>query len=566
MWWIWWIDKKRELQAKSRRTAFYSGLLWLSWTLVAYPAKAATVQEKIDSLEVLLQQSKSAQDSAHLYNQLGYEYWTVEPLKSVNYGRNALRIATELEAASEIAFAYRVIGVAYWALGDYPIALQNILISLDHYKALEDDRGIASMQLNSALVFADQGNLEEAKTHLRKGAKLFNELGVSSSVATTKTKMATILTEQDSFERASQLLQEAISSHKENSYTYGLAEAYNRMGVLYYRMGDHVASLDYLYQARDLSTSINDRDGLAKSLSDLGYTKIEQGQYNDAQSFFKQSLQVASSIASKKWRLQALKGLTQVQMKEGKAALALEYMRRYQSLRDSLLSEQQIIAVSNLHEEFESRKQLQAIKDSKLQIDILEERATQKNYLLLLAILLAATVVYLFFLRVRFYRLQNSEQALALTAEKSTSEQLAKELELSQRELTSYALNFIQKNEFLEGLREELREISEVKDARKLANKLQQANTLDSEWDKFRSHFEKVHGSFFDSLKAKHPKLNQNELRHCALIRINLSTKESATMLGISTEGAKTARYRLKKKLDLDAESSLFDYLLKVDK
>lgn len=566
MWWrrcFVWIG---EFGAEKRKTLSGCTLIWLFAVLMTSTVQAATVQEKIDSLQQLLEHTDLAKDSAQLLNQLGYEYWTVEPLKSVNYGRKALRIATELEIATEIAFSYRVIGVAYWALGDYPIALQNILISLDHYKELEDGRGIASMQLNSALVFADQGNFEEAKTHLRKGAKLFSELGVNSSVATTKTKMATILTEQDSFTKASQLLQEAIASHKQNTYTYGLAEAYNRLGVLYCRQGDHVASLDYLYQARDLSTSINDRDGLAKNLSDLGYTKIEQSKYEDAQAFFEQSLQVASSIASKKWRLQALNGLAQVQIKEGKAALALEYMQRYQALRDSLLSEQQIIAVSNLHEEFESRKQLQAIKDSKQQIGLLEERATQKNYLLLLAILLAAAVLYLFFLRVRFYRLQSSEQALALAAEKNTSEQLGKELELSQRELTSYALNFIQKNEFLEGLREDLRGISELKDARKLANKLQQANTLDSEWDKFRSHFEKVHGSFFDTLKEKHPKLNQNELRHCALIRINLSTKESATMLGISTEGAKTARYRLKKKLDLDAESSLFDYLLEIDK
>lgn len=533
---------------------------------IAQRSACASVQDKIDSLQLLLAGTESREDSAHLLNQLGYEYWTVEPLKSVNYGRRALTIATQLEDESEIAFAYRVIGVAYWALGDYPIALQNMLISLDHYKELGDQRGIASMELNSALVFADQGNYQEAKTHLKRGRKLFETLGVESSVATTKTKLASILTEQDSLSKALQLLQESIQSQKENNYTYGLTEAYNRLGVLYRHQEDYIASLDYLYQARDLSTSINDRDGLAKSLSDLGYTKISLKQYNDAASFFEQSLKVASSISSKKWRLHALNGLAQVYLENGNTKGALNYLQQHQNLRDSLLSEQQIIAVSNLREEFESRKQLQSIKDSKQRISFLEERATQKNYVLLLGVLLAAAVLYLFFLRIRFYRLQSSERELALTTEKATSEQLTKELELSQRELTSYALNFIQKNEFLEDLKQELRSISDVKDARKLANKLQLANTLDTEWDKFRSHFEKVHGSFFATLKEKHDKLNQNELRHCALIRINLSSKECASMLGISAEGAKTARYRLKKKLNLDAESSLFDYLLKLDK
>lgn len=527
---------------------------------------AASVRDKIDSLNALLQTTENAADSVHYINQLGYEYWTVEPLKSVSYGRQALKMATALEDRTEIAFSYRVIGVAYWALGDYPIALQNILISLDHYKDLGDERGIASMELNSALVFAEQGNYQQAKAHLKRGRKRFESLGVLRSVATTKTKLASILTEQDSLTKALKLLQEAIQQQKEANYTYGLTEAYNRLGVLYRHQGDYIASLDYLYQARDLSTSIADVDGLAKSLSDLGYTKLDLKQYEDAISFFEQSLEVASSISSRKWRLHALNGLSQVYMANGETQEALSFLQKHQELRDSLLSEQQIIAVSNLLEEFESRKQLQSIKDSQQEIALLEERATQKNYLLLLGILLSAAILYLFFLRIRFYRLQSSEKELALAAEKATSEQLSKELELSQRELTSYALNFIQKNEFLEELRQELRNIAEVKDARKLANKLQLANTLDSEWDKFRSHFEKVHGSFFETLKEKHPKLNQNELRHCALLRINLNTKECAAMLGISVEGAKTARYRLKKKLNLDAESSLFDYLLQLDK
>lgn len=59
----------------------------------------------------------------------------------------------------------------------------------------------------------------------------------------------------------------------------------------------------------------------------------------------------------------------------------------------------------------------------------------------------------------------------------------------------------------------------------------------------------------------KHPNLTQNELKLCAYLRINLSSKEIAQMLNISPESLITKRYRLRKKLDLDTEDNLVKFL-----
>lgn len=527
---------------------------------------AATTNAKIDSLKQVLRASKSTQDSVAALNQLGYEYWTVAPQQSIVFGRAALKSATRIELQSEVAFAYRVIGVAYWALGDYPIALQNMLASVNQYKTLGDKDGLGSMGINMALVFSDQGNYKEAKRHILKAQNIFTELEGQKQMATCKTKMATMLIAEDSLEKASKLLFEALEIRTELKFQYGMSECYNRLGVLYRAMGDINASLDYLYRSRDLSEAISDKDGLAKCLGDIGHTKLAAEAYSESLDYFKQSLKVAQSISSKKWRLEALDGMAKVYAAQKDHERALQYLLQFQSLRDSLLSQQQIIAVSNLREEFETRRQLEAIKDSKTRIAYLQDKANQKNYLIALIILLTGALVYMFVLRIRNYKLKNEQQKLALQAQKATAQQLEHELEMSQRELTSYALNFVQKNEFIQELKQELDGMDSVKDMRKLSHKLHQANTLDSEWDKFRAHFEKVHGSFFDILKKLHPKLNQNELRHCALIRINLNIKESAAILGISAEGAKTSRYRIKKKLELETEDSLFDYLIGIGK
>ncbi|MFY0675145.1 MAG: tetratricopeptide repeat protein [Bacteroidia bacterium] len=538
----------------------------LSFLLIVFLSNlvlnAASTNVKIDSLKRVLRASTSATDSIAALNQLGYEHWTVAPQQSIVFGRAALKSATRMDLPTEIAFAYRVIGVAYWALGDYPIALQNMLSSVNQYKSINDKNGLGSMSINMALVFSDQGNFREAKRNLVKAQAIFKELAGDREIATCKTKMATILIKEDSLDKAGKLLFEALEVRNKLKFRYGISECYNRLGLLYCAKGDYNASLDYLYRSRDLSESIFDKDGLAKCLGDIGYTKLASKAYNEAFDYFKQSLMVARSISSKKWRLEALNGMAKVYEAQNEHEKALQFLIQYQSLRDSLLSQQQIIAVSNLREEFKTRQQLDAIKDSKTRIAYLQDKAIQKNYLIALIILLLGALVYLFILRTRNFKLKHEQQQLALKAQEAAAKQLERELELSQRELTSYALNFVQKNEFIQDLKQEIDGMDSIKDMRKLSHKLHQANTLDSEWDKFRAHFEKVHGSFFDKLKERHPKLNQNELRHCALIRIKLNVKESAAILGITAEGAKTARYRIKKKLELEANDSLFDYLL----
>ncbi len=84
---------------------------------------------------------------------------------------------------------------------------------------------------------------------------------------------------------------------------------------------------------------------------------------------------------------------------------------------------------------------------------------------------------------------------------------------------------------------------------------------LDESWEKFNLHFEKVHPGFYQKLREKGPTLTQKELKQCAYIRLGLSYKETAQLLNITTKGIEMARYRIKKKLKLDQDLRLSDYI-----
>lgn len=88
-------------------------------------------------------------------------------------------------------------------------------------------------------------------------------------------------------------------------------------------------------------------------------------------------------------------------------------------------------------------------------------------------------------------------------------------------------------------------------------------NSIDhkDEWEVFEFNFNQVHEEFFNKLKERHPDLTHKDLKVCAYIKMNLSTKEIAPLMNISIRGVETNRYRLRKKLDLENDNSLVDYL-----
>jgi DNA-binding CsgD family transcriptional regulator len=86
----------------------------------------------------------------------------------------------------------------------------------------------------------------------------------------------------------------------------------------------------------------------------------------------------------------------------------------------------------------------------------------------------------------------------------------------------------------------------------------------DNSWNDFDLYFESINKNFYTRLKQSYPDISTNDLKICALIKLNLSIKEMASILNISPDSVKTARYRLRKKLQLSTEDNLTSFILSV--
>lgn len=148
------------------------------------------------------------------------------------------------------------------------------------------------------------------------------------------------------------------------------------------------------------------------------------------------------------------------------------------------------------------------------------------------------------------------------------NEKLETEIEFKNSELASTAMHLVQKGELLTKIKSELQKLNkgaqlkEAEDLKKLIRILGDEERMDEDWQQFAVHFDKVHSDFLVALKEAYPNLSSNELKLCAYLRMNLSSKEIAQLLNISVRGIEISRYRLRKKLQIPTETNLFQFLL----
>ncbi len=156
---------------------------------------------------------------------------------------------------------------------------------------------------------------------------------------------------------------------------------------------------------------------------------------------------------------------------------------------------------------------------------------------------------------------KKSEEAIT----KLKNDKLRAEIDHKNRELATTTMHLINKNEFMLTIRETLKESAKtgVKDQfKKIIRDIDRNLSEDEGWEQFTKHFDQVHGEFLSNIKNEHPTLTPQEIKLCAYLRMNMSSKEIANLLNISVRGVEISRYRLRKKLAINRDTNLIEYML----
>ncbi|BFP42488.1 transcriptional regulator [Flavobacteriaceae bacterium GF1] len=145
-------------------------------------------------------------------------------------------------------------------------------------------------------------------------------------------------------------------------------------------------------------------------------------------------------------------------------------------------------------------------------------------------------------------------------------EELAKKVKLKQNELASTALNIARKNEMILELKNMLvlnkDNFPNSQRFRSFIRKLNNSVKDTEDWKRFEVSFKELHEDFFERLLMEYPELTPKDLKLCAYLKMNLSTKEIAPLMGITIRGVEIHRYRLRKKLELESTKNLSNFLI----
>jgi len=157
--------------------------------------------------------------------------------------------------------------------------------------------------------------------------------------------------------------------------------------------------------------------------------------------------------------------------------------------------------------------------------------------------------------------LENEQQLMKLR-----NDQLSQDVDAKNRELAVSTMSLIKKNELLSLIKEDLKNSSEdgSKNIKSVITTINKNISEEDTWNVFKEAFDNADKDFLKKVKLAHPSLTPNDLRLCAYLRLNLSSKEIAPLLNISVRSVEIKRYRLRKKMDLPHEQGLVEYILSI--
>lgn len=405
-----------------------------------------------------------------------------------------------------------------YSLGKAESRLRNDLVGLDYYKqALEiaveqgdaNMIGLASHGMGSLYVELGQG--EQALTYLRQAREHTDE-SRTVRIAALYNSMASAYRCNADFDSAIEHSRKALALYRQAQAPRGIAYTLHNLASAHGERADYDMAMDYLQQALAVAESAGLSSLIDSIKSSLGTAHWMKGELAEALEILEW---VAGRVANKPYRQTAYSSywaLANVHEGLGNIAEALKYFKLWAEIKEQMQGRQKAEAIAAMERRLEQER---------------HERERE------------------------VYRLKN--------------EQLERELARDRRELAALAAHLSQKNALMASLEQKVRELDGSPGSSRLAESLQAElrRTWDEggQWQVFEERFRQVHPEFVRTLLARYPDLTPTEVKVCALMSINITTKEIADILYTSVRTVEGHRRFIRRKLGLDREANLSTFL-----
>jgi len=469
-------------------------------------------------------------------NMVQYYYWTGmlyemfgDYKKAIEYDFKALEMARKAKILHLEASALNNIGIVYRMQPEYR---EKSLFYFHQYLEINrkqgNDKRVFGAYSNLAATFEDLNNNDSAAYYYKLAYDLASKLRNKQLIALSLSNKANLLFAQGDTLGFKENLLKAISINKEEKYIMNLGSAYYKMANFY----------------------IDEKNV-------------------DSSMYYNQKLdKLAREYEIEKYEVVALQNYAEIFELMGNYTLAYKNIKEYMLLNDSINGKETDEKLGSMQTLYELKLKDKEIENLKISEQLWKQKAMLLLVVGLAMLFISVVIIYFISMKRKKDRLVNYQQQIIdkkenelirLELEKSQAkeEELKTEIKSKTRQLTTHALNMIQKNKLMQELSSLISQISKKagdEQKHQLKNILvliKRSLHLDKDWDLFKMYFEQVSANFFEKLLEINKNLTSNELRLSALIKLNLNIKETAAILSIEPDSVKRARHRLRKKLGI---------------
>jgi DNA-binding CsgD family transcriptional regulator len=548
------------------------------------------------------------------------DYEKTDSAKSLQFSREALKLAQTLNYHQGVANAIRFQGVAYYFTNDHKrfleLSEQSANYAIEHQLWQTVSSNYESMAGLYGTVFSNQTLSQQ---YYLKSYDIYEKYNPTGSKYIPLLGIASIYKKQNQYDKSLDYINRAMPLIEAANDKRNIAVALENLGELYLLKKDLVQAKTNYQKSLTIFKDLNIPGGQIFSLVGLANVSREENDFASSMNYGREALTVSEKFTQyDRARMYGLESvaktfLAQKNYKEAELniqaglTIAVRY-KMTESIRDFY---QELASIANAEKDFQKAYQFQTLysayadsalnkemtnqlteaqsrfeserKEAEIEILTRDNQISKFNFIISMASLLG--VVIFGYLLITRQRLKNrKDQEIAAVENERLKERralvevelknkdlveakLRDQLEFKSKELTTYTLNLIQKNEVMENLKtlvEEMRGLPDVEMRPRLTGLINTVNysfNLDRDWENFKLHFEEVHQGFFLKLLRDFPDLNASDLKLCALMKLNMDTKEMATVIDISPESIKVARHRLRKKLNIATEQNLSSFL-----
>ncbi|HAH59468.1 MAG TPA: hypothetical protein DCL86_15090 [Bacteroidales bacterium] len=526
----------------------------------AYERRNEHPEEAIKLSTEAIKMSKKADFTEGLifnYRLLGNLYYQVYNYEEAIHSYDqCITLSLPRNDSATIRECYLNKGVIYFTQGLNNKALDYFLIALNYSKNLDKEKEYN----NIGAVFFIEQEYEEAYNYYNKALEIFMKKGDKYGISVANNNIGDVFKMMEKYDAALIYYNKVLSVSDSLINPELEAICLNNIGIVKEMMNDGDSAIYYYSKGLEKAELLNDQILITRTLSLIGNFLFEKGSYAKAKSYLKRAFDLSRDFVIYEDMSNTSKLLQMIYEKDGNFKEAYHYANMH------------ILASDSLHNNEAKKQVLKLMFDHKISVQELERRqlldteqherkkSAFKFYLIILTLIIIVLLVVLFLFRTvqqrKIERIKKENADLQLyNAEKDN--------ELKNREIIEKVLKISEKNELIDATVKSLDEFSSTLSQKQrsqlesITRGLRMRGTK-NQWEEFYGYFSQVYSQFFEKLEKEFPNLTLSEKRLCALLKLNMTTKDMAAITNLNFKSIEVARTRLRKKLNLTNSNLTF--------